>query len=269
MSVLMDQFLGIANKFGDRLVGTVVILFFSYIFITVISIFIGRLFDKAKIKSKTASLFIRKSIRWVLWILVLIMILGYYGVDVTALLAGLGVLGFIVGFALKDTLGNLASGVFIIINKPFDVGDYVEVNNIKGLVQSVGMAACELKTFDNQRITIPNSVIWGNSIINFTGQKKRRINIIVSVSYGSDLEKVEKVARNILKKDKRILKDPQPLVGPKDFKDSGIDFMIFPWVENDDYLGVKLDTIRAIKKEFKKAKIEIPFPQMDVKLKKR
>ena len=190
------------------------------------------------------------------------------GVNVSGLLAGLGILGIIVGFALQDTLGNLASGVFIILNKPFKVGDWINVGSIVGMVEKVGIAACELNSPDNIKITIPNKKIWGDIIQNYTGNPTRKIfNLDVGISYDSDIDKAIKIVNNILKNDSRVLKDPQPEVVVKSLADSSVVLAIRPAVNTKDYWPVYFDAIKAIKQQFDKNGIKIPFPQRDIWIK--
>ena len=190
------------------------------------------------------------------------------GVNVSGLLAGLGIMGIIVGFALQDTLGNLASGVFILFNKPFRVGDTVNIGGITATVEKIGIAACELNSQDNIKITIPNKKIWGDTIQNFTGNKMRKIfNLEVGISYDSDIDKAIKIVNNILKNDARVLKDPQPEVVVKSLADSSVVLAIRPAVNAKDYWPVYFDAIKAIKQQFDKNGIKIPFPQRDIWIK--
>ncbi|MCH8329341.1 MAG: mechanosensitive ion channel family protein, partial [Nanoarchaeota archaeon] len=206
--------------------------------------------------------------RVVLWFILLVIVLANLGIDVTGLIAGLGIMGFIVGFALKDTLGNLASGVFILFHKPFKVGDWIKVAGIVGGVERVGIAACVLKSPDNTKITIPNSKIWGDVIQNFHGNPTRKMrNLEIGISYDSNIDKAIRIINNVLKKDKRILKDPEPQIVVSSLGDSSVNISIRPSMKKEDYWGVYFDTIKKIKEEFDKKGIGIPFPQRDVWIK--
>ena len=135
----------------------------------------------------------------------MLFIIFVLGINVTGLIAGLGIMGFIVGFALKDTLGNLASGVFILFHKPFKVGDWIKIGGIVGGVERMGIAACVLKSPDNVKITVPNSKIWGDVIKNVTDQSIRRVDMVFGISYSGDIPKTESVLADILKSNEKIL----------------------------------------------------------------
>jgi len=252
---------------SSKIIAIVIILVIGYIIIKIITKIVAKFFDKVDF-DRGVETFIENAIKVVLWVILLIIALSNLGVNVTGLLAGLGILGIIVGFALQDTLGNLASGVFIILNKPFKVGDWINVGSIVGMVEKVGIAACELNSPDNIKITIPNKKIWGDIIQNYTGNPTRKIfNLDVGISYDSDIDKAIKIVNNILKNDSRVLKDPQPEVVVKSLADSSVVLAIRPAVNTKDYWPVYFDAIKAIKQQFDKNGIKIPFPQRDIWIK--
>ena len=154
--------------------------------------------------------------------------------------------------------------IFLLFHKPFKVGDFVEAGGQKGTVKSLGIAATELRTPDNKKIVIPNSSVWGGPIINYTGQKKRRDEIIVGISYDSDINKAIKLVMGLMKKDKRVLKDPEPFVGVKELADSSVNLIVRPWVNVSDFWPTHWDMVKNIKEEFDKNNVKIPFPQRDV-----
>jgi len=194
--------------------------------------------------------------------------LGNLGVNVSGLIAGLGIMGFIVGFALKDTLGNLASGIFILFYKPFKVHDWVKIGGVTGEVIRIGIAACELKEANQTKVTIPNNKIWGDVIENFTGNKYRKMyDLEIGISYNSNIDKAIKIISDILKKDKRVLKEPAPQVVVRSLGDNSVNISVRPSTLRNDYWSVYFDTIKKVKEEFDKAGISIPFPQRDIWIK--
>ena len=195
-------------SYGMTALWVLITLIIGYIIIKIIAKALHKFFDRVDF-DPTIEKFIEKSVKFVLWIFLLLFILDNLGVDIGPMLAGLGVAGFIVGFALKDTLGNLASGIMILIYKPFRVGNYVHAGGIKGTVQEVGISACILKTPDNKKITIPNSKIWGQAITNYSAHNTRRIDLTIGISYESDVNKALKIIKDTLKKNKKIL-NPLP-----------------------------------------------------------
>lgn len=271
-SLLQNLWNSYAEKIGaymPKLISVVIILVVGYIAVKVIRRLIEKFFDKVDF-DRAVETFIENLVGVVLWIVIIIILLANLGVNVSALIAGLGIMGFIVGFALKDTLGNLASGMFILFHKPFKVGDWINIGGIVGGVERIGIAACVLKSPDNVKITIPNSKIWGDTIQNYTGNPTRKIfNLEIGISYDSNIDKAIKIIHNVLKKDKRVLKDPAPQVVVKSLGDSSVNIAVRPGVKKEDYWGLYFDLVKTIKQEFDKNKITIPFPQTDVWVKER
>lgn len=267
LNTIFQEWLNSFYSYLPKIIGTLVILIVGWIIIKILVKLIEKFFDKVDFE-RSVETFIENVVKVLLWIVLLIVILSNLGVNVSGLIAGLGIMGFIVGFALKDTLGNLASGVFILFHKPFRVGDFVKVAGIGGVIEKVGIAACILKAPDGVKITIPNSKIWGDVIQNKTGNPVRKIfDLEVGISYSDDIGKAIKIVNETLKKDKRVLKDPPPQVVAKGFGDSSINIAVRPSVKKEDYWGVYFDTIKKIKEEFDKNNITIPFPQRDVWIK--
>ena len=186
------------------------------------------------------------------------------GVEVGPLLAGLGVVGFIIGFALQDTLGNFAAGVMILLYRPYDVGDLVEVAGGTGKVNEMSLVATTILTLDHQTLVIPNSKIWGDVIKNVTAQKERRVDMVFGISYSDDIPHAEKVLAEILANHDKVLEDPKPIVRLHNLGESSVDFVVRPWVATNDYWEVYWDITREVKIRFDAEAISIPFPQRDV-----
>ncbi len=261
---LWNTFLTKLYAASPKIIFAVLTIVIGYFVIKIIVKIVERFFEKVD-WDRGVETFIENAIRVILWTALIVIVLAGLGVNVSALVAGLGVVGFVVGFALKDTLGNLASGFFILFYKPFRVGDLVRIAGVKGTVKRIEIAACEITSPENVKITIPNSRIWGDVIENLTGNKTRKIvELEVGVSYDSDLDKVIDIIKAIVSKDKRILKDPAPEIAIKKLADSGVLLSVQPMVDRADYNLVYFDTIKKIKEEFEKNGIEIPFPQQDV-----
>lgn len=191
--------------------------------------------------------------------------LGDVGAQFTAAMVGVSVvIGLVLGFSLGDTLSNIAAGFMIAINKPFRVGDYVETSGISGEIKAVGINATELDTPDNKRIIVPNKLVWGNNITNYTRHDTRRIDMEVGVSYADDLDKVKKITTKLISSHPKVLEDPAPQVEVKEMADSAVVFVVRPWVKTEDYWPTFFELKKAIKQRYDKAGISIPFPQMDV-----
>ncbi len=192
--------------------------------------------------------------------------LSQVGIELGPLLTGLGVAGVIIGFALQDTLSNFASGVMILIYRPYDVGDLVKVNDIQGTVNKMSLVSTTIQTVDNQRLVIPNNKIWGDVINNITAEHIRRIDMVFGIGYKDDIDKAKQLFMDILLADERVLPTPEPMVRVHSLNDSSVDFIVRPWVNTSDYWEVYWDMTEKVKKALDAEGISIPFPQQDVHL---
>jgi small conductance mechanosensitive channel len=192
--------------------------------------------------------------------------LSQIGVSLGPLLAGLGVVGFIVGFALQETLSNFAAGMMILFYRPFDVGDTVEAAGVKGKVSDMSLVSTTILTFDNQTLIVPNGKIWGDVIRNVTAQENRRVDMVFGISYTDDIPKAESILESILDQHDKVLDDPERTVKVHELGDSSVNFVVRPWVLTDDYWDVYWDITREVKMRFDKEGVSIPFPQRDVHL---
>lgn len=179
-------------------------------------------------------------------------------------LAGLGVAGFILGFALQETLGNFAAGLMILFYRPFDEGDMVKVADIFGKVHKMSLVSTTILTIDNQTLIVPNGKIWGDVICNLTNETQRRVDLKFGVAYNSDISHVEKVLQEIVDEHNKILKEPAPTIKVHELGDSSVNFVVRPWVKTEDYWTVYWDLTRQVKLRFDEEAIGIPFPQRDV-----
>ncbi len=224
--------------------------------------------DKALAKADRVSDLLKKfavdSLRKVLWVIVLMVALPRIGIDVAPLIAGLGVAGFVIGFAFQETLGNLASGVMILLNQPFKNGDFVEAAGHSGVVRELNLMATTMTSGDNRKIILPNKSVWGGSIVNFSALGTRRVDLTMGIGYTSDIAKAQATLYRILKSNDKILSDPAPVVEIIELADSSVNFVVRPWCATADYWAVRCEVMRQMKEEFDKEGIEIPFPQMDV-----
>ena len=190
--------------------------------------------------------------------------LSQLGISLGPMLAGLGVAGFIVGFALQDTLANFAAGGMILIYRPYDVDDFVEVAGASGLVKKMSLVSTTITTFDNQTLVVPNSKIWGDVIKNVTAQRVRRVDMEFGIGYSDDIEHAEKVLLDVIKNHALVLETPEPLIRLHTLGDSSVNFVVRPWVKTSDYWTVYWDVTRQVKLRFDQEGISIPFPQRDV-----
>ncbi|MFC1579076.1 mechanosensitive ion channel family protein [Pseudomonadota bacterium] len=190
--------------------------------------------------------------------------LSQMGISLGPALAGLGVAGFIVGFALQDTLGNFAAGGMILFYRPYDVNDFVEVSGASGLVKKMNLVSTTITTFDNQTLVIPNSKIWGDVIKNVTAQATRRVDMEFGISYSDDIEKTERILKEIVDSHEKVLAEPEANIRLHKLADSSVNFVVRPWTATADYWDVYWDITREVKLRFDREGISIPFPQRDV-----
>ena len=209
---------------------------------------------------KTLTPILASIIRYAGFILTLVVALGQFGVQTTSIIAVLGAAGLAIGLALQGTLSNVASGIMLLLLRPFSVGDWIETNSISGTVREIGLFATQIDTFDNIYITVPNSSIWSATIINNSRHQIRRMDLDIGIGYNSDLNKVEK-ALITLTKDKRILSDPEPQFLVVDYADSAILVRLRLYAQYEDFFALNWDLKRRLKPLLDAHNIEIPFPQ--------
>ncbi len=201
-------------------------------------------------------------------VLLVIIVVGMVGVETTSLVAVLAAAGFAIGLALQGSLSNFAGGVLILIFKPFRVGDFIDSQGFKGKVSKIEVFNTVMKTPDNKTIILPNGQVSNNPIINFSTEKTRRVDMVFGIAYDNDFDKAKKLIEDLVKKDKRIMKDPEPFIKVTALADSSVNITARLWVNSADYWGVNFDMQENVKKQFDKHKISIPFPQMELHMKK-
>jgi small conductance mechanosensitive channel len=224
-----------------------------------------RAIDRSKldVSSLARDFFIKMTGRLIL-LFGFIIAIAQLGVEVAPLLAGLGIAGFIIGFALQDTLSNFASGMMILVYRPFDVGDVVEAGGVTGKVDKMNLVSTMVLTFDNQLLVVPNKQIWGGVIRNVTHQDTRRVDMTFGIGYSDDVPKAEKVLAEIVAGHDKVLKVPEPVIRLNQLGDSSVNFIVRPWAKTSDYWEVYWHVTREVKRRFDEEDISIPFPQRDV-----
>lgn len=197
-------------------------------------------------------------------VLVVITAAGVAGIPTTSFLAILGAAGLAIGLALQGSLSNFAGGVLLLILKPFKIGDFIESGSNMGTVHSIRVFNTTLKTPDNKTVIIPNSQISNASIINYSTEANRRVDMVFGISYSSDIDKTKEILNNIADSDTRVLAEPTKTIVLSALADSSVNFNFRVWVKKEDFWAVYFDTHEKVKKEFDKNGIEIPFPQRDI-----
>ncbi|EJV9306448.1 small-conductance mechanosensitive channel MscS [Vibrio vulnificus] len=254
-------------QYGVNIISAIVILFIGNIIVKAVANSVSKVLNKKEM-DKAVVEFIHGLVRYLLFVIVLIAALGRVGVETASVVAVIGAAGLAVGLALQGSLSNFAAGVLIVAFRPFKSGDYVEIGGVAGSVEAIQIFQTVLKTPDNKMVVVPNSGVIGGAITNYSRHATRRVDLMIGVSYKSDLKKTKQVIRETLEKDARILKDPDMTIGVVALADSSVNFVVRPWCKTEDYWNVYFDSMQAIKEALDANGIEIPFPQMDVHLNK-
>lgn len=212
--------------------------------------------------------FVASIVSSLLLLFIIIASLNQLGVDTTSLIAIFGAAGLAIGLALQGSLQNFASGVMLIIFRPFKTGDFVEAGGTSGVVEAISIFTTIMRTGDNREVIVPNGSIYTGTITNYSARDTRRIDMVFGIGYGDDIKKAKQILQQVVEADERVLKDPAPLVAVAELADSSVNFNVRPWVKSPDYWAVKFDLTENVKLAFDENNISIPFPQMDVHMDK-
>ncbi len=261
----IEAVIPVISTYGLRTLGAIAILILGRIGARVGSEFIRRGLVRAKSDPALVG-FAANLAYYAVITFAVIAALSSFGIQTASFIAVLGAAGLAVGLALQGSLSNFAAGVLILIFRPFNIGDLVQVSGHMGTVKDIGIFTTTLHSFDNQRIIVPNSEVMGTTIVNVNANETRRVDLTAGIAYHDDIGKAKAVLEGILEKHPKVLADPAPTVQVAELGDSSVNFVVRPWVRTEDYWDVYFDVTRAIKEEFDEAGISIPFPQHDVHL---
>ncbi len=267
MEALWEKFYEVVITFGPRLVGALITLAIGWWLIGVIQRSLRKNFEKKEMDPSLRG-FLNSIIGILLKMMLLISAVGMLGVAMTSFIAILGAAGLAVGLALSGTLQNFAGGVMILLFKPFKSGDYIEAQGYAGTVNEIQIFNTILKTPDNKTIIIPNGGLSTGSMVNYSTESRRRVDFIFGIGYGDDVDKARQVLKDIIEKEPRILKAPEPFIAVKELGDSSVNLVVRVWAEAADYWGIYFDMQEKVYKTFPREGLNIPFPQMDVHLQK-
>ena len=261
------------NRWTNSSLIEIVISAIVAILILIIGRWVARLlttaFEKALQRTEvdeTLVNFLRQIVYYSLLGVVFIIVLAYLGIPTTSLVAILGAVTLAIGFAMQDTLANLASGILIIFLKTYKVGDMVEIGDQFGTVRAVGFFHTELRTPDSKLLLVPNSDVMDGNIINYSKMDWIRVDMTFGIGYDDDLRHAKKILHEIIAGDERITTDPPPIIGVQELGDNSVNLAVRPYVKLDDFLNVRFDIIEQVKLRFDEEGISIPYPQRDVHL---
>ncbi len=224
-------------------------------------------FGKVMARSKYDEMlidFIKAIVNSILMLFVIVASLDKLGVNTSSMVAIFGAAGLAIGLSLQGSLQNFAAGVMLLVFRPFKSGDFIDAGGEMGTVMSISIFTTIMTTPDNKQIIVPNGKVYGGNITNFSANATRRVDMVIGISYDSDLRKAKEILNEMVAADERILKDPAPTVAVSELAESSVNFVVRPWVKSADFWAVKFDYTEAVKLRFDSEGIGIPFPQMDV-----
>ncbi|MEJ2593898.1 MAG: mechanosensitive ion channel [bacterium] len=264
---ILNWLTDMAIAYGLKLIGAIIVLIVGLWVIKLIMKGIRRAFEKREM-DESLKPFLLSMINILLKVMLVISVLTMVGIEMTSFIAILGAAGLAVGLALSGTLQNFAGGVMLLIFKPFKVGDFIDAQGYMGKVEHIQIFVTTLLTPDNKTVIIPNGPLSTGSLVNFSAQPTRRVDLSFGIAYGDDYDKASAWIMDLMKKDERILSEPEPFVGLKELADSSVNIAARAWVNASDYWPVYFDMHRKFYKGADAQGISIPFPQLDVHLEK-
>ncbi|WP_395257324.1 mechanosensitive ion channel family protein [Halalkalibaculum sp. DA3122] len=252
--------------YGLDVIGALGILIVGWI----VANWLSKRVQKATIKTEridnTISPILIKGTKIIVLVITILAVLSKFGVETASIIAVLGTIGLAIGLALQGTLSNIASGFMLLVLRPFNVGDAVDIGGTSGVVDEIGLFVTEMHTFDNIGVTMPNSQIWGDKIENFTRHNTRRVDMEIGIGYDDDIDEAMAVINEILDADERVLPEPEPLIAVGSLGDNAVVLRVRPWTATEEIWPLRYDLTKKIKQRFDKEGISFPFPQRDVHL---
>ncbi|MGB5616778.1 MAG: mechanosensitive ion channel domain-containing protein [Desulfobacterales bacterium] len=257
-----------SSEGGLRWLKNIILFVVTIVVFMILSAILGKATQRAVAKIKGASAllkdFLVNVVRKTFFLVGLVVALSMLEVNIGPFLAAIGAAGFIIGFALQGTLSNFAAGIMILLYRPYDIGNFVNVAGVSGTVSAMTLVSTTLKLPDNQTVVIPNNSIWGDIITNVTGSETRRVDMVFGIGYDDDIAKAQSILEEIVKDHPLVLESPEPVIRVNELADSSVNFVCRPWTKTSDYWTVYWDITRQVKERFDQNSISIPFPQRDV-----
>lgn len=244
--------------------GAFAVLIFGLLAAKILSSWVQRALNRSDRFDATVANFLSNLVKYALWAMVIVTVLTQFGVETTSILAALGGMALAIGLALQGTLSNVASGVMILVQRPFKIGEAISAGSVTGVVQQIGLFTTELKQFDGLFVMVPNSQLWNQAIINFHRHPIRRFELIVGIAYGDSMEQARKELLEIAAADERVLVDPEPVAFVASLDDSSVGIGLRVWCATADFAPLGWSITEAAKARFDDVGISIPFPQREV-----
>ena len=263
---LLSTIAGTATSNWTKILTFVLVLVLGYVLIRIIGRIVVRAMDRSKLRGATGN-FLASLIRVAMLAIYVVILLSMLGVDTTSLVAVFSVLTLAISLAVQGVVSNLASGITLVVTKPFEEGDYVEIDGTGGTVESISIFSTKLRTGDNKVIIIPNGNITSANIVNYSTKGTRRLDLAVSAAYGTEIAKVKQTVLEVVSRHEEIFEDPAPVVRLKEQGDSALIFTVRVWLKSSDYWNMHFDLNEELYEAFQEKGIDIPFPQLDVRVK--
>ncbi|MBF0247826.1 MAG: mechanosensitive ion channel [Alphaproteobacteria bacterium] len=263
---VIDQLIGAVTTYGLDVLGAILILILGWTAAGWAKSATAKGLGRVKAVDEMLQSFFSSLVKYVILVFTVVAVLNRFGVETTSFVAVIGAAGLAIGLALQGTLSNVAAGVMLLLFRPFKVGDYIEGAGHAGSIKATGLFTTDMATGDNIHIVVPNSQLWGAAIRNFSHHSKRRVDLVIGIGYGDDIDKAQAVIKRIAAADERIHKDPEPFVEVANLGDNAVELVVRVWADNSNYWPVKFALTKTIKQTFDAEGISFPFPQRDVHL---
>jgi small conductance mechanosensitive channel len=265
---IIDELMTTFTDYGLSAIGAIIILILGWWVANWAKGKIIRVTASSERVDDTIGSFAASIVRYGILAFTLLAVLSQFGVETTSFVAVLGALGLAIGLALQGTLGHVASGVMLMMFRPFKIGDFIEAAGEAGTVKAITLFTTEMATGDNVSIILPNGTVWGSAIKNYSANDTRRVQVIAGIGYGDDINEAMSVLQNILESDDRCLQDPAPTIAVGELGDSSVNIIVRVWTKSGNFWPLTFDLNKAIKEQFDANNIDIPYPQQVLHIEK-
>lgn len=271
MEVVVSSFNELGTSLGinvtkatvSNFIPALIVLAIGYIAVKIIMKIVSNTMERTNLE-KSLHVYVKSAIKFVLYFIVLIIILGMLGIPITSLIAALSVAGLAISLAIQNSLTNLTGGISLLATKPFKVGDFIEASGISGTVKQIGLFYTSLDTADKKLVFVPNGKISADVVVNYNGEKERKLVLKFTASYEDDIEKVKKALREAVESDKRIFTTPAPLINVSAYLDSSIEYIVAVWMKNEDYWDVNWYLLEEVKRSFDRNGVTMSYAHLNV-----
>ncbi|MGM0547378.1 MAG: mechanosensitive ion channel family protein [Bacteroidota bacterium] len=261
---VIESIIPLIVQFGLQVLAAVFVLIVGWSVVGWLSKKVHRKAEKSETVDATLTPLLAKITKILGLTVVLIFVLNMVGIQTASLVAVLGAAGLAVGLAWQGTLGDVAAGVMLLVMRPFNVGDSVDIAGVSGTVKEIGLVTTKMNTFDNVAMVLPNSNVWGTNIKNMSVNDNRRLDLVIGFGYDDNIDHAIETIKGVLADDDRILEEPAPQIAVSELGGSSVDLIVRPWVRKEDYWPLKFDLTKRIKERFDEEGINFPYPSHDV-----